>query len=469
MVIISRRLYRQSDAGLPTGDLHPISSCPCRAYQTISVRQTDVAGNSAVTTITFTLDSRIDAPAISLLNGIDGITRDGELVIDGLENGAIVEYSLNGEQWSSLKPAFVEGENTVHVRQIDPAGNTSTSSSLTFTLDTTPPNTLAVSLQEDSGLAGDGITNNGQLTVSDTETGATIEYSVDGQTWNNSFTPVSGTNTVYVRQIDSVGNISQPRDPLTFTLDNTTTAPEVALKNDTGSDDSDRLTNSSGLELTGIEDGATVQYSLNNNDWSTEQPGFVQGNNTLYVRQLDNAGNMSPSTTFSFTLDTDVAVPVVSVEGNTLSVTGIEEGAVTEYRTNGGDWSTTNELIEGDNTVQVRQIDKAGNVSDSVEVTFTVDTIAARLTVALADDTGVADDQITRSGELLLGNVEDGATIQYSLGNDQNWSTVAPQWPEGSNTVFVRQIDAAGNISSAETLTFTLDTRVNSPTLSFDN
>ncbi|USE33821.1 SET domain-containing protein [Endozoicomonas sp. SCSIO W0465] len=33
MVVISRRLYRQSDVGSPTGDFHPISSCPCRAYQ----------------------------------------------------------------------------------------------------------------------------------------------------------------------------------------------------------------------------------------------------------------------------------------------------------------------------------------------------------------------------------------------------------------------------------------------------
>uniref|UniRef100_UPI003BB69CCB class I SAM-dependent methyltransferase n=1 Tax=Endozoicomonas sp. ALE010 TaxID=3403081 RepID=UPI003BB69CCB len=29
------RLYRQSDVGSPTGDFHPISSCPCRAYQKI--------------------------------------------------------------------------------------------------------------------------------------------------------------------------------------------------------------------------------------------------------------------------------------------------------------------------------------------------------------------------------------------------------------------------------------------------
>ncbi|MBO9497420.1 hypothetical protein J7438_25535 [Thalassotalea sp. G20_0] len=35
MVVISRRLYRQSDVGSPTGDFHPISSCPCRAYQSL--------------------------------------------------------------------------------------------------------------------------------------------------------------------------------------------------------------------------------------------------------------------------------------------------------------------------------------------------------------------------------------------------------------------------------------------------
>ena len=35
VVVISRRLYRQSDVGSPTGDFHPISSCPCRAHQEI--------------------------------------------------------------------------------------------------------------------------------------------------------------------------------------------------------------------------------------------------------------------------------------------------------------------------------------------------------------------------------------------------------------------------------------------------
>ena len=35
VVVISRRLYRQSNVGSPTGDFHPISSCPCRAYQKI--------------------------------------------------------------------------------------------------------------------------------------------------------------------------------------------------------------------------------------------------------------------------------------------------------------------------------------------------------------------------------------------------------------------------------------------------
>ncbi len=248
----------------------------------------------------------------------------------------MIEYSLNGSEWSNVQPVFDQGINTVHIRQIDVAGNISASSTLTFTLDTIvlAPSVL---LFNDTGVSSsDQITQDGQLTVSGTETGAIIEYSTDKQTWNNSFTPVAGSNTVYVRQTDASGNVSQASEPLTFTLDNTVSAPEVALKSDTGIDSSDRLTHSSELELTGVEAGARVQYSLNDSDWSTEQPDFVQGENTLYVRQLDSAGNTSPSSTLSFIQDTLVAAPVITIDGTTVNVTGLETGAITEYRSNGG-------------------------------------------------------------------------------------------------------------------------------------
>ncbi|MDM8351267.1 hypothetical protein P8H27_20550, partial [Pseudomonas sp. sp1636] len=63
------------------------------------------------------------------------------------------------------------------------AGNTSAPSSLTFTLDTLVA-APTLSLDTDSGVAGDLISNDGSYSVSGLEAGATVEYSTDGSTWS---------------------------------------------------------------------------------------------------------------------------------------------------------------------------------------------------------------------------------------------------------------------------------------------
>ena len=84
------------------------------------------------------------APGVALAtdsgsSGTDHITNSGALTLSGIETGAIVQYSINnGQTWTSSFTA-VEGANTVQVRQTDVAGNVSTATSFSFTLDTTAP------------------------------------------------------------------------------------------------------------------------------------------------------------------------------------------------------------------------------------------------------------------------------------------------------------------------------------------
>src|SRR5262249_59630391 len=94
-----------------------------------------------------------------------------------------------------------------------------------------------------------------------------------------------------------------------FTLDTLApAAPGVALASDTGSSNSDHITNNPALTLSGLETGAKVEYSLDGGTtWSTSAPTLaqlVQGSNTIDVRQTDVAGNVSGITAFNFTLDT---------------------------------------------------------------------------------------------------------------------------------------------------------------------
>ncbi|WP_198930816.1 beta strand repeat-containing protein, partial [Stutzerimonas balearica] len=456
------------------------SFTPVEGSNTVSVRQTDVAGNtSGATTLSFVLDTQVAAPGVSLtsdtgVSGTDSITKDGALSITGTETGATIEYSTDGGQTWTDSFSAVEGNNTVSVRQTDVAGNTSGATTVSFVLDTQVA-APTVSLQADTGTSGtDGITNNGALTVGGVETGATVEYSTDGgQTWSPTFTPVEGNNTVSVRQTDVAGNTSAATT-VSFTLDTQVAAPTVSLTNDTGASGSDGITNNGALTIDGTEAGATIEYSTDGGQiWSSSFTP-VEGSNTVAVRQTDVAGNTSAATTVSFTLDTQVAAPTVSLQADTgvsgtdgitnngaLSVGGTETGATVEYSTDGGQtWSSSFTPVEGSNTVSVRQTDVAGNTSAATTVSFTLDTQVAAPTVSLASDTGASGtDGITNNGALTIGGTETGATVEYSTDGGQTWSSSFTP-VEGSNTVSVRQTDVAGNTSGATTVSFVLDTQV---------
>ncbi|WP_260433918.1 Ig-like domain-containing protein, partial [Burkholderia sp. Bp8998] len=211
----------------------------------------------------------------------DHITNVGTLNLTGVETGAVVEYSIDGGHTWNTSFSAAEGVNDVQVRQTDIAGNTSSVTSFSFTLDTSAA-APGVALTTDSGSsATDHITNVGTLNLTGVETGATVEYSIDGgHTWNTSFNAVEGVNDVQVRQIDVAGNTSSATS-FSFTLDTSAAAPGVALTTDSGSSATDHITNVGTLNLAGVETGATVEYSIDGgHTWNT---GFnaVEGVNDV--------------------------------------------------------------------------------------------------------------------------------------------------------------------------------------------
>ncbi|WP_230975190.1 beta strand repeat-containing protein, partial [Burkholderia stagnalis] len=449
----------------------------------VQVRQTDIAGNTSnPTSFSFTLDTSAAAPGVALTtdsgsSASDHVTNVGTLNLTGVETGATVQYSVdNGSHWNTSFSA-VEGVNDVQVRQTDIASNTSVPTSFSFTLDTSAA-APGVALTTDSGSSTvDHITNVGTLNLTGVETGATVEYSIDGgHTWSTSFSAVEGLNDVQVRQTDIAGNTSSATS-FSFTLDTFAAAPGVALATDSGSSASDHITNVGTLNLTGVETGATVEYSIDGgHTWNTNF-NATEGLNDVQVRQTDIAGNTSSATSFSFTLDTSAAAPGVALATDsgssasdhvtnvgTLNLTGVETGATVEYSTDGGHtWNTSFSATEGLNDVQVRQTDIAGNTSSATSFSFTLDTSAAALGVALATDSGSsASDHVTNVGTLNLTGVETGATVQYSVDNGAHWNTSFSA-VEGLNDVQVRQTDIAGNTSNPTSFGFTLDTSAAAP------
>ena len=450
---------------------------PVEGLNQVQIRQTDIAGNvSASSKIAFTLDQTPGAaPGVALAKdtgtGDDNITSDGGLQLSGVEAGATVEYSIDdGKTWQTdFKP--VEGLNQVQIRQTDIAGNVSASSKIAFTLDQTPGAAPGVALAKDTGTGDDNITSDGGLQLSGVEADATVEYSIDdGKTWQTDFKPVEGLNQVQIRQTDIAGNVSAS-SKIAFTLDQTPgAAPGVALAKDTGTGD-DNITSDGGLQLSGVEADATVEYSID--DGKTWQTDFkpVEGLNQVQIRQTDIAGNVSASSKIAFTLDqTPGAAPGVALAKDTgtgddnitsdggLQLSGVEAGATVEYSIDDGKtWQTDFKPVEGLNQVQIRQTDIAGNVSASSKIAFTLDqTPGAAPGVALAEDTGTVGDNITSDGGLQLSGVEADATVEYSIDDGKTWQTDFKP-VEGLNQVQIRQTDIAGNVSASSKIAFTLD------------
>ncbi|MFL7022131.1 Ig-like domain-containing protein [Vibrio cyclitrophicus] len=474
---------------LVDGNWTTTAPVPTEGDNTITVRQTDAAGNtSGSSELTFTLDTTApDAPTLTLDTDSgsaadDFLTNDGSFTVGGTEEGATVEYLVDGN-WTTTAPVPTEGDNTITVRQTDAAGNTSGSSELTFTLDTTAPDAPTLTLDTDSGSAADDfLTNDGSFTVGGTEEGATVEYLVDGNWTTTAPVPTEGDNTITVRQTDAAGNTSGSSE-LTFTLDTTAPdAPTLTLDTDSGSAADDFLTNDGSFTVGGTEEGATVEYLVDGN-WTTTAPVPTEGDNTITVRQTDAAGNTSGSSELTFTLDTTAPdAPTLTLDTDSgsaaddfltndgsFTVGGTEEGATVEYLVD-GNWTTTAPVpTEGDNTITVRQTDAAGNTSGSSELTFTLDTTAPDApTVVITEDTnndgtidrteiaGKVDVKVTvpagaEVGDTLKVSGQDDVTLtQADLDNGVTYEYDRPEDGQ-SLTVTATIVDQSGNESAEGT------------------
>jgi hypothetical protein len=219
-------------------------------------------------------------------------------------------------------------------------------------------------------------------------------------------------------------------------------APDLATASDSGSSNTDNLTNVTTPTVTGTgaESGATVTLydtdgmtvlgtttAAGDGSWSITSSTLSVGLHTLTVKQTDLAGNTSvASASLGVTIDTSALAPSApdldpaSDTGSsntdddtddttpTVTGTGAESGAtVTLYDTDGttvlgtataggdGSWSiTSSDLSAGSHTLTVKQTDLAGNeslASSGLSVTITLPVAPVMLESPLGiDDPGLA-------------------------------------------------------------------------------
>jgi len=152
----------------------------------------------------------------------------------------------------------------------------------------------------------------------------------------------------------------------------------------------------------------------------------------------------------------------------TLTITGEAETTATIYDADGGVIGTVQLSLEGTATftlppsngqdVTVTLTDAAENESDPTPAALPDTLPPEELTITLENDTGDDGDGITSDGTVNIGNLEDGASWEYSLDGGDNWedgtgtSFELPVGEYAAGDVQVRQTDAANNTGPASQL-----------------
>ncbi|UPK20975.1 FecR domain-containing protein [Bradyrhizobium sp. 131] len=397
-----------------------------------------------------------------------------------------------------------DGTRQIAAQFSDAAGNSSTTSALSFTLDTTAPTVAITSTGGPVNQASQTIT--GTVDVADAGASVTI---LDGTTpigtaivqgngsWSTTVSLNNGSNSLTARASDAAGNTATS-SAVVYTL--STTGPTVTetLVADTGSSAADHITANPALSGTGLAntvvhftiDGTPVAATATTDAqgaWSFLPSGLADGSHTIVASQTDSFGNTG-SAALSFTLDTTAPTVAITSAGGPVNqasqtITGtvdvadagatvtILDGATpigTAIVQGNGSWSTTVSLNNGSNSLTARASDAAGNTATSSAVVYTLSTTGPTVTETLVADTGSsAADHITAnpalSGTGLANTVVhftiDGTPVAATATTDAQgaWSFLPSGLADGSHTIVASQTDSFGNTGSAA-LSFTLDT-----------
>ena len=332
--------------------------------QTVVASETNAAGVTGSSSLTFTLESTPPTVTVGLTqdtgsSSSDHITSnpalsgtaDANAVVTLTEGSTVIGTTTANASgnWSYTPTGLAQGAQTVVASETNAAGVTG-SSSLTFTLESTPP-TVTVGLTQDTGSSSsDHITSNPALSgtadantvVTLTEASTVIGTATANASGNWSYTPTGlaqGAQTVVASETNAAGVTGS--SSLTFTLD--TTPPTVAAETvsgagissdagtlHTGSTAALTFTMSEAVTVTGgtptlaLNDGGTATYDAAHStptslvfDYTVAAGQYtnalaVTGINSHGASVTDAAGNLANlaglDTTFS-TLLVDATTP----------------------------------------------------------------------------------------------------------------------------------------------------------------
>jgi large repetitive protein len=475
---------------------------------TLTVTAADAAGNASSTSGVWTRDTVAPpAPGVSAPSS-PAQGRTVTFSVTDAEAGVIYTCVVSGPSAATVTscgPSAVlnlvgaaDGSYTLTVTATDAADNTSTATSATYVLDTTSPVAPSVSATPSPAQGRHvsytiaGVEQNGVLTcklvgpggssaVMSGSCGTTVGVDLTGQP--------DGTYTLTVTVTDAAGNVSAAGSA-SYVLDTTApTAPIIGGHASPGNDTSPSfgISTESGATLTctvaryfqvvstgPCGPGGTVDLS-----------GYDDGEFEITVFATDAAGNVGPSATVVYLLDTSapetpaltspaspspVEKPVwvfTAEEGTTATctVTGpggqVVQGPLTCLSPFTGQFKN---LPDGTYVLTVVVTDAAGNASTAATSVFILDRHAPVPPTVLPPSSpdSTAHPLWTISGpkgaaltctlmngrKVISGPAACPATGAFSLSG----------MPDGTYTLRVTATDSAGNVSATSVTTYVLDT-----------
>ena len=239
-----------------------------------------------------------------------------------------VEYQIDDTGYEPYTaPATVSaiGDQAVQFRATDNEGNVSETGSVQFRVvegepdeDTTPPTVTAQLAGEQNGGTYVGPVT-ATLTATDADSGvASIEYQLDGGAWTAYTAPVVvsavGMHMLRYRATDNAGNVSAEQmahftiaePPAEDTTPPVTDATVAGTQDENGAYVESATVTVTATDADSGVDG--IEYALDTGLWTAYSTPFtvrIPGAHTVRYRATDNAGNVAPEKTITFTVVTD--------------------------------------------------------------------------------------------------------------------------------------------------------------------
>jgi len=453
----------------------------------VAARTIDKVGNiSSESELSVTVDKTAPS-APKLKSSQSGWTNQDTVVTlehgtDTLSGVEKSEFSIDGQPWKEYTGELKidkEGITRIAARTIDKAGNISSESELSVSIDRTAPSapklkpsTLDWTDQDVTVILEHGV---------DTQSGVQkSELSIDGQTWKEYTSELKiikeGITRVIARTIDKQGNMSSESEVSVYIDRTAPSAPKLNSSANGWSNKDVTVSLEHGIDmLSGVEKS---EVSIDGQAWQEYISPFditKEGHSKIAARTIDKLGHVSKETEITVSIDrSGPSAPklkpsmaswtkqdvTVTLEHGVDSLSGVEKS---EVSIDGQTWQVyTSDLLikkEGISHVAARSIDKLGNIGKESQVDVFIDRTPPTDPKLFLSARGWTKQDVTVTLEHGK-DAESGVQKSEVSIDGQPWQEYTDSFDitkEGTTRIRARTIDKVGNISPEVEETISID------------